>query len=119
MVYDYLCHGCGETYEVIKSVRFFDAEEHCPKSGTTMARQFAPGFIYLSGTKVQEAEYNPGLGCITKNKQHVKEICKQRGLVEVGNTSPETLHKMHDQERERRREQAWASVDKGWVGSDG
>lgn len=36
-------------------------------------------------TKVEHAEYNPGLGCITKNSKHRAEIAKRKGLVEVGN----------------------------------
>lgn len=117
MVYEYYCPACELQFDVIKSVKEFDADERCEKCKSVAQRQFAPKKLYLSGTKVQEAEYNPGLGCVVKNKQHVKEICRRKGLEEIGNEKPETIHKHFDKAREEKREKAWANADKGWVGN--
>jgi hypothetical protein len=70
---------------VIKSVKDIEVAETCPVCGEFAIRQFVPTYIHLSKTAVQHAEFNPGLGCVTKNREHVKEICKQKDLVEIGN----------------------------------
>lgn len=118
MIYEYECERCNRHFDVAKSVRDMDSPETC-KCGGNAHYVFVPSRVLFSGEKVQEAEYNPGLGCITKNKKHRDEIARQKGVVEVGNETPESLHKMHDAERERRREKAWEESTKGWVGSDG
>ena len=93
-----------------------DTLEHCPKCHEPSARIFIPRSVFFSGTKVENPEYNPGLGCIVRNSSHRKELAKQKGLIEVGNEKPETLHKIYDKAREERFEKSWAEVDKGWVG---
>ena len=49
--------------------------------------------IYVIGAKVENAEYNPAFGQVVKNKNHRNELAKQRGLIEIGNEKPSTLHK--------------------------
>lgn len=120
MVYEYHCLSkfCGQDFDVIKSAADYDKAEFCPKCQMEAQRQFAPRAVYFSGTKVTDAHYNPGLGCIVKNEHHKREIMRQKNLIEVGNEKPETLHKMYDEERRRRREQSWEMVDKGWQGAE-
>jgi hypothetical protein len=91
--------------------------ELCEKCGESATRQFMPRHLYFTGTKVEEAEYNPGLGCITKNKYHRAEIAKRKGLTEIGNEPPERIHKHFEKVREEKREKAWEDVTKGWVGN--
>jgi hypothetical protein len=103
---------------VIKSVREIDNPEKCPKgcAGASI-RNFIPSRIHLSNTAVQEATYNPGLGQVVRNKSHLKEICKEKNLIELGSEKPETIHKMYDNERQRKWEANWESTTKGWVGN--
>jgi hypothetical protein len=80
-------------------------------------REFVPTRLYLNGTKVENAEYNPGLGCIVRNSAHRKEIAKQKGLEEIGNEKPETLHKHFDTARAEKIEKAYDEVtNKQWIG---
>ena len=100
MIYPYECE-CGFKTDIIKSVRDIDNSEKCPKCDTIMSRKIAGGngFLYA---EVEDAEYNPGLGCVVKNKKHRAEIAKQRGLVEVGNEDMNKIMKRQDVERERK-----------------
>ena len=117
MLYAYQCGKCATSFDVVKPAAQFEREEHCPSCNATATRQFLPQRIYLSGTKVQEAEYNPGLGCVVRNKQHRQELCKIKGVEEIGNDfPPESMHKHYDKVREERHERSWAEEDKGWVG---
>lgn len=94
-----------------------DTLEQCPKCLDPAARIFIPRSILFSGTKVESPEYNPGLGCIVKSKAHRKEIVRQKGLIEIGNETPETIHKHFDKRRTEKLENAWNEIDKGWVGN--
>ncbi len=93
--------------------------EKCSRCGREAKREFVPSRVYFNGTSVQHAEYNPGLGCVVRNSSHRKELCKIKGVEEIGNEKPHSLHKHFDKKREEKREEAWAETDKGWVGSDG
>jgi len=119
VIYAYHCDSCGHSFDVIKPAAEYQSPELCPRKacGAPARKEFVPRKTYLSGTAVQEAEFNPGLGCIVKNKQHRAEICRQRGLEEIGNEKPETIHRHFDREREERRERAWASTTESWVGN--
>lgn len=90
--------------------------EHC-KCGEIAIRDFVPTRIHLSGTAVQHAEYNPGLGCVVKDKQHRRELCKARGLEEVGSEPVASLHKYHDERRLEKIDRAYDEADRGWVGN--
>jgi putative FmdB family regulatory protein len=116
MVYEYSCRSCDHVFDVVKRVSDRDIEEPCPKCTQSCERVFIPRLIHLSGTKVQEAEYNPGLGCVVKNNTHLKEICRQRNIEPIGNEKIETVHKHYDKSREEKLEKAWSEADKGWVG---
>jgi len=59
------------------------------------------------GAKVEHAEWNPGLGCITKSKRHREEIARQRGLIEVGSESPESIRQHYERERREKREASY------------
>jgi putative FmdB family regulatory protein len=98
MIYPYRCKSCSTEFEIIKAVADLDREETCPKCSCIGERYIAQTHFY-GASDWQGERYNPGLGCVVKSNKHIKEICKQRGLEEVGNTSPETLHKMEDTAR--------------------
>jgi putative FmdB family regulatory protein len=112
MIYEYRCVPCGTRFDVIKSVAEIDRPEACEECGGQAQRHFVPSVVYFSGTKVEDAEYNPALGCITKGKRHREEVAKRQGLVEVGNDfgSGESLQKHFESEHTRKREKAWEEV---------
>jgi hypothetical protein len=117
MIYEYHCPKCDILFDVVKPASAMQDVEHCGKCQMVSDRQFVPSRVWFNGTSVEHAEYNPGLGCIVKNSSHRKEIAKQKGLEEIGNETPEKLHKYFDQVREEKREKAWDDVTKGWVGN--
>lgn len=112
MTYEYKCQKCETSFDVIKSVKDIDVKEFCPDCESPAERQFVPRKLHLSGTKVQHAEFNPGLGCVVKNKYHKQEICKERGLVEVGSDwkSGDKMSKEFESAREKKREKAWEEI---------
>lgn len=116
MIYQYRCPECRASFDVVKSVKEMNAPETC-KCGSIATREFVPSRVHFIGASVQHAEYNPGLGCIVKNKEHRKELCKQKGLEEVGSEPVESIHKHFDKAREEARERAWEDADRGWVGN--
>jgi hypothetical protein len=86
----------------------FDRAENCD-SCQSPARYIFSSKIQFIGASVQNAEYNPGLGCVVKNKEHRAELAKQRGLVEIGTDykSPDNIHKEFDKKREEARAKRW------------
>lgn len=90
--------------------------ELCKECGLTAVREFVPCRLYFNGTKVEHAEYNPGLGMIVRNKEHRKEICKSKGLEELGNEKVENLHRHFEKTREEKWEKGWEKITAGWVG---
>ena len=108
-IYDYFCQMCEEPYEVTKSIKEYDGQDRCPVCANIGSRIFSCN-IYFTGTKIEDAEYNPGLGRITKSKSHREELAKQLNVVEVGNEKPESIHKHFDQARETKRKKAYEDL---------
>ena len=104
--YDYMCEKCGLKYEVTKSIKEYDGKDPCLKCGKVGYRIFSCK-IQFSGTKIEDAEYNVGLGAITKSKRHRDELAKRAGVIEVGNEKPDTIHKHFDSSREEKRKRSW------------
>jgi putative FmdB family regulatory protein len=98
-IYDYSCEKCGE-YEVYKSIKAYDGRDACPSCGSVGDRVFTP--TLLIGTAVQSPEYNPGLGCVVRDKNHRAEICKARGLEEVGTEKVSSLRKLAKQTKQEK-----------------
>lgn len=117
MIYEYHCAKCETAFDVIKSAKEMEAVEHCKQCGSVCARHFVPSRVYFNGTKVEHAEYNPGLGTVVRNSSHRKELAKIKGVEEVGNEPVESLHKYFEKAREDKVEKSWSEVDKGWVGN--
>lgn len=81
--------------------------EDCPDCAGPATRVWTPTLI--SGAKVTHPEYNPGLGCVVKNKRHKEDLCKRRNVVEIGNDfkSPDSAHKHFDGVREAKLRKRW------------
>lgn len=109
MTYEYKCTACAGHFDVYKSVKDLDRNETCPQCGEFGERQFVPQKVHFSGTKVQDAEYSPGLGAVVKNKYERSELAKRKGLVEIGNDykTPDNIHKESDGILEAKRKKRW------------
>ena len=106
MIYEYSCTKCKHVFDVIKRVADLDVNEFCLKCESPAERQFT-AHIHIMGAGVEHAEYNPAFGQVVKNKTHRKELAKRKGMIEIGNEKPETIHKHFDQGREEKRAKSW------------
>lgn len=104
MTYEYKCIKCGKSFDVVKPVKDMDINEYCPSCDSPAERMFVPRNVFFNGAKVEHAEYNPGLGCVVKNKAHKQDIMKRKGLSEVGNDfkSGEKMQAHFDKAREEK-----------------
>jgi len=90
MIYDFHCSACDTNFDIWKPATEFTRQAACECGGLANLVIHAPrGFI---NEKVEHAEYNPGLGCVVKNRAHRAQIAKAKGLVEVGNETTDTLN---------------------------
>jgi putative FmdB family regulatory protein len=108
MNYCYECE-CGEEFEVVKSVRFIDTPEHCPKCDK-VAQRVMSSSVFFIGAKVEDAEYNPGLGQVIKNRKHRDEVARQKGLVEIGNQDVHGMSESFAKQREEKRAKAYDNL---------
>lgn len=108
MTYEYKCVKCEHVFDVMKSVADFDRNEFCEPCGAPAERLFSRR-VHITGARVEHAEYNPGLGCVTKNKRHRDEIARSLGLTEIGNDyrAPDRQHDENAKTREERRERRY------------
>jgi putative FmdB family regulatory protein len=108
MRYPYRCSECSFEFDVIKSLKDIDQVENCSDCGAVAERFIARTHFY--GARVEDAEFNPALGCIVKNRKHRDSIARDRGLIEIGNEDCEKTIQRYEQDRERKLEQAWDKV---------
>ncbi len=108
-IYDYECEKCDKKYEIIKSIKEYDAKDPCPDCGNIGRRLFSANIMF-TGTKIEDSEWNPGLGAITKGRKHRDELAKSKNLVEIGNESPDTIHSHFDKAREVKRKKAYEDI---------
>lgn len=109
MIYEYECEKCDKNFDVVKPMSESSRLEYCPDCGNEGNRVFSCNVQFL-GTKIEDAEYNPGLGIVTKSKRHRDEIAKRKGLIEIGNEDPAKIDKAFEKQREEKRRKSWESV---------
>jgi hypothetical protein len=97
-------------FDVVKPVRELHLEHECPACGHDKTERLFSSKLYFNGAKVEDAEFNPGLGKVTKNSKHRKELASRMGLVEVGNETPDTIYKETTQKREAERAREWKDL---------
>lgn len=107
--YDYQCQDCDAQYTTIKSIKEYDGLDTCPKCAKIGIRIISSG-IHVIGAAVQNAEFNVGLGKVTKNKYHRDELAKRMNVVEIGNEKPDSVHKHFDSAREDARKKRYDDV---------
>lgn len=109
--YPYCCDTCDTHFEVVKPVAELERQEVCSACGGIGKRYISRTHFY-GASDWDKAEYNPGLGCVTRNAKHRERIAKERGVIEVGNDYREidTMHRENEKKREEQRERRWAGV---------
>lgn len=107
--YDYRCEKCDKDYEVVVPISLYDGKDPCPSCGNIGDRIFSAK-VHFIGTKIEDAEFNPGLGVVTKSKYDRSEKAKRLGAVEIGNEKPDTIHRHFDSSREEKRIKGWEKV---------
>lgn len=108
-VYEWHCDRCRLGFETVQSIKDYTGKQKCTACGKAARRIFSCN-VHFTGTKIEDAEFNPGLGAITKSKRHRDELAKKMGAIEIGNEKPESVHRHFDGEREHKRKKAWESV---------
>lgn len=103
--YPYRCNDCGRHWDVYKSLSAIDDPETCQCGKPDAERYIARTFIF--GAKVEDAEYNPALGLITRNARHRADEAKARGMIEIGNEPLDSIHAKAEADRADRRKAIW------------
>ena len=107
--YDFSCQQCDESYEIIKSIHEYDGKDRCPKCNEIGHRIYSSKVSFI-GTKVEDREFNVGLGKITKGKRHREELAKAMNIVGIGNEKTETIHNYFDRSREEARKKRYDDI---------
>jgi len=50
-VYDYVCHDCHKTFELILTLKEHEKDAKCPKCGSKNIEQVATAFFAVTGKK--------------------------------------------------------------------
>jgi putative FmdB family regulatory protein len=114
MIYPYQCKSCGP-FEVVKSVKDIDNPEQCPTCYIiTTDRRI--GLTRLGDVDMQPA-WNPAIGKFIKSKSHLREeLSRLKGaghdMIEVGDESPDKIHKHFDEGRKQKLEDSWEPAEK-------
>jgi len=107
--YPYACIDCGHRFEVVKQVAAMNDPESCPKCQTTRTERRI-GRVNFSGEKDwNQLDYNPAFGKPLTPVQASKEA-KRRGMIELGNESPDKIHKHFEAQREQKVKDTYAKL---------
>ena len=94
--YPYACK-CGHKFDVMKSMTDIDQVETCPECKAacdSSCRYIARTHFF--GAKVEDVSWNPGLGKFTRSAKHRAELAKRAGAIEIGNETPDSMHKTEE-----------------------
>lgn len=106
--YDYDCEKCDLTATFVRSMTEGPKDELCVMCGNPMRRVFS--IPYVTGAKVEHAEYNPAFGKVIKNSRERGELAKRKGWVEVGTEPTDKLHKSAENTLNQKLKKSWEDV---------
>lgn len=106
--YPYFCKSCEFDFDVTKRISEIDEVEICPKCDEESVRLVA--LCAIEKSSAAQPYYEPALGCVIKSKSQKKHILREKGLEEIGNTSPESLYKQLEIPRQKKLEKSWDDV---------
>jgi len=108
MQYPYICKKCEKEHVINKSMHQAGMTEHCEGCGNILDRVW--GRFQIMGAAVQHAEFNIGLGAVTKNKKHREELARRRGVVEVGSETAEAMKREGSDASAARKQKEWDAL---------
>lgn len=116
MIYPYQCLECQRHFEVIKSVRYIDAPEHC-ECGSIAKRYIGKTHFYGASDWWTGTHYNPAFGKLIRSKAHMNEevmLARREGkdLIEVGNESVHKINAAADKRRDDRAAERWREASR-------
>jgi hypothetical protein len=85
----------------------------CPKCQASDNHRFIAGTrFFIGASDWDKAEYNPALGCVTRNAQHRRQIARDRGVEEIGNDygSVDKIHKHFESAKAEELRRSWERV---------
>ena len=109
MIYDYECEKCENLFEIESSMKDYSPPYNCPTCGNVGLRKFTCKTEFY-GAKIEDAEFNHGLGCITKSKKHRDELAKSRGLIEIGTECPNKIYDSYEKQRSDKIKKTWENL---------
>jgi len=120
--FNYRCPKCDFVCSILKDTSLSDRDENCEKCGKKLSSENrliqnnrkASNYSII-GAKVENAEFNYGLGAVTKNKYHRSELAKRKNCVEVGNdfVSGEKMQKSFEKKKSEELENKWEKEPNG------
>ncbi len=118
--YAYACRGCRDEFDHLCTIADIDVPVPCPSCAATNDRndRLLSARTQVYGTAVEDAVYDPVFNQVIKSSKHRRDEAKARGWVEIGNEKPETIHKIHDRQREETRAQRWRDAARDKVYAD-
>lgn len=84
-VYEYGCKDCGLNFDVVKSFKEYDLPQACQSCQSLETERYISRSSFYGANDWDKVQWNPALGCITKNSKHRAQIAREKGLIEVGN----------------------------------
>jgi len=108
--YDYFCDKCDERFDLIKSIHDHKPKEPCPKCGKMSSQDLSLCRPEHIGASVKDAYKCPALGTIVKSDAHRKELARAKGLEEIGNEKPKSIHRHFEKQREDKINKSWDEV---------
>lgn len=109
MIYPHVCPQ-GHSFEVIKSVRDIDNEEHCPECGEIGKRTISVRQSFSNAGDWRGPEYCPALGQVVKSDAHRRKLAKERGLEEVGTENINKVAKENAKQNEIAKEKDYEQL---------
>jgi putative FmdB family regulatory protein len=108
--YDYFCQKCDANFDVIESIREYTGSAPCPRCQTISEDRVISAAVHFTGTKIEDREFNHGLGIVTKNARHRKDEARARGLEEIGTEPTQKMHEKEFKDRAERHKRRWDEV---------
>lgn len=109
MIYPYQCQTCSHKFDVIKPHALLDERETCDQCGSQDTKRYlVPS--RLNDIAAEDAYWSHALGQVVKDTRQARRLAKERGMIEIGNESLESIKKHTDDEREKRLERSYDEV---------
>ena len=112
-IYEYRCSDCQADWDVVKSMSQLERKETCPACGREngcKSRLPPRGTSFSGASDWNTQHFSPALGRVVKNHRHARQVAKEKGMIEVGNESPDKIHKHFDDQRQETRKKRWESA---------